>query len=177
MSHRVQLYVFLVLLGVLALVILNNWGGSAEIVLRFVPEEEYKVLDVDNPRLRLDLLERIRKVEYTGTHRNIFSASAPPPPAPKTPPQPAVVADTPSAPAPPLQVPAKFYGYVANAQSGRRRAFFTNGEDFFIVGEGEIFLSRFRLLRIGTATAEVEEVSTGRRAVLGLDAAPSGPGV
>src|SRR5580704_4564162 len=40
---------------------------------RFVP------LDIREPRLHTEMLERLRKLGYEGTHRNIFVASAPPP--------------------------------------------------------------------------------------------------
>ena len=81
-------------------------------------------------------------------------------PAPAPPPGPPPVA--------PLVVPATFFGYVTDARTGVRRAFFSEGDDVFVVGVGEILLGRFRLLQIGNSTAELEETGSGRRATVTL---------
>src|SRR4051812_46057514 len=54
-------------------------------------DTRFKPVDVDNPALRMDILQRFMNLEYRGVKRNIFSATPPPPPPPKTPP---VVAQT-----------------------------------------------------------------------------------
>jgi len=148
----------------------------------------YAPLQVENPALRLDELDRVHKLDYTGVHRNIFSAVVPPPPpppAPKLTPAQAKAAAAyaaahppPPPPPPPLQVPATFFGYVTDARTGRKQAFFTDGDDVFIAGEGEMLLGRFRVLHIGNDTADVEEVSTGRRATLTMQEVepPAGAG-
>jgi len=46
--------------------------------------------------------------------------------------------------------------------SPRRLAFFLNGDDVIVVQEGSVFLSRFRLDKIGNDSADVEEISSGR---------------
>ena len=48
----------------------------AALDVRFAP------LNVDNPALRLDILQRFLSLQYNGVHRRIFSATLPPPPAP-----------------------------------------------------------------------------------------------
>jgi len=172
MSRRNQIVILAVLLLALGGMVYRNWRAAPDTVVFSSANEKYQPLPVENPSLRLDLLERIRKLEYTGTKRNIFSAVAPLAPAPKVepgkggPPQPQVPE--------PLVLPVKFYGYMADTRGGNRRAFFTNGEDVFIVGEGEMLLNRFRVLRIGNKTAEVEEIASGRRAMLVLE--ETGPG-
>jgi len=114
-------------------------------------------------------------------HRDIFSATIPPPPPPKlTKAQieaaKIIEANRPPPPPPPLEVPATFFGYVTDARTGHKQAFFTDGDDVFIAGEGELLLGRFRVLKIGNDTADVEEVSSGRRATLQMqqDAQPAG---
>ena len=77
-------------------------------------------------------------------------------------------------PEPPLTVPFKFYGYTADPATGRRRAFFTNGEDVYIAAEGELVDGHFRVLHIGNATAEVQETTSNRTATLPMEAAPGG---
>lgn len=126
-------------------------------------------LNVQDPALQLDRLRNAQNDEYKGTPRNIF-VSGPPPPPPGAvhmeAPQPFVGPQQPPPP-PPLQVPVEFYGVESSA--GREVALFKNGDDPpIIVGEGDTFMNRFRLLRIGNQSAEVEEISTGRRATLPL---------
>jgi hypothetical protein len=124
-------------------------------------------LAVHEPQLRLDLLDNLTKLKYSGTHRDIFSA-VPPPPEPTA----AEVAARklyPTVPVkppdPPLTIPAQLYGY-ATSQSGGHVAFFTNGDDILVVPEGDTFLSRFRLTHIGVDSADVMEISTGRHAIV-----------
>jgi len=126
-------------------------------------------LAVENPALRLDLLANLKKLTYTGSQRNIFSATPPPPP-----PKPAAAAVVPAGPViapppPPLVIPATFFGYVADAQTGTKRAFFNSGDDVFVLGIGDILLGRFRLLQIGNNNAELEETASGRRATMTLE--------
>ena len=126
---------------------------------------------MDNPALRLDILKRFLGLEYKGVHRSIFqrdSAAAPAPPPSKRPVN--VLPPQPTGP-PPLTVDAKYFGYVSDFGGNHRRAFFatTNNEDVIIAGEGDTFLGRFRVVRLTNTTADVEEVSTGRRATLTLE--------
>ena len=140
-------------------------GFTATKTINFSP------IAVENPALRLDLLERLKKMEYEGTHRNIFSASAPPPP-PAAPVQPvAAQPAVPSTPPPPpaLTIPATFFGYVTDARSGSRRAFFNEGDNVYVVGIGDTLLGRFRLLQIGNNSAELEETASGRRATVTME--------
>jgi len=135
------------------------------------PGAPYQIPSVENPALRLDELERARKLEYSGTHRNIFSPTPPPPPVhvptaeeikhqqqvagPQTPPPP-----------PPVVVPATFFGYVTDARTGHKEAFFSDADDVYIAAEGETLLGRFRILKIGNDSVEVEELASGRRTTL-----------
>ena len=51
-------------------------------------EQEYKGINVDNPQLRTEEIERARKAEYKNVGgRNIFSRETPPPPRPIPPPR------------------------------------------------------------------------------------------
>jgi hypothetical protein len=68
-------------------------------------------------------------------------------------------------------VDAKYFGYVSDMGGSHRRAFFAtaNNEDVIIAGEGDTLLGRFRVIRLTNTTADVEEVSSGRRATLNLE--------
>jgi len=164
MSQRIQLYLLGALLVILAAVTYFNWNSSPQLIAALAGSDKFEPMGVENPSLRLDKLERIRTLEYHGSRRNIFSAQPPPPPVP-------VVKEElpPPRVEPPLQVPFKFYGIVADPKSGKKRACFTNGEDVFILAEGELLQNRYRLLRIGDTTADVEEIQTGKRATLPLE--------
>jgi hypothetical protein len=173
MSRRVQLVVFVVLLAVLAWLVASQFGRGPELGGVLFANEKYVPLKVDDPTLRIDLLERAQKLEYKGTKRNIFSASAPPKPRDPEPPAPVVVQKEPidTAP-PPLVVPFRFYGYEEDPRSGRRRAFFLEGENVLIAAVGDTLQNRFRLLKIANQSAEVEELASGRRATLQLEPLP-----
>jgi hypothetical protein len=170
MTQRTQMYLLVGLLALLAVVMVYNSQKGSPIAIALGGDQSFKPIDVKDPALRLDRLERIHKLAYPGMKRDIFSAELPPPPPPPHP----VVAQQPVGPVlppppPALEVPFKFYGLAVDPRSGKRRAFFTNGEDVFIASEGDILLTRFRLLRIGNTNAEFEETSSGRRATLPLE--------
>jgi len=129
---------------------------------------KYQPIAVENPALRLDLLDHLKTTQYEGPHRNIFSDAAPPPPTAR---RVAVAAPPPPSgppPVPPLVVPATFFGYVTDASTGTRRAFFSEGDNVYVVAVGDVLLGRFRLLQIGNSTAELEETASGRRTTVTL---------
>lgn len=171
MSRRTELYIFA---GLLVLVAFSGYyylSSRAQVTRLpgiFVSDTKFQPLDVQEPRLHLDLLQRIRKMQYSGIHRNIFSAA--PPPIEKPPGQNASssTGPRPAPPPPPLQIPAEFFGYAWRPHSEKRVAFFTSGDDVLIVHEGDTFLGRFRLDRVGTDSADVEDISSGRHATVPL---------
>jgi len=175
MNQRLQIRVLAVLGVILAALVLYQMRGNVPAVSGVSADVEYKPLAVENPALHLERIERLRKLEYRSNGRDIFSAELPPPPAPKVP----VAVRAPQGPPapppePPLTVPFKFYGYTADPATGKRRGFFTNGEDVYIAAEGDLVDGHFRLLHIGNATAEVEETTSNRRTTLTMETAPSG---
>ena len=175
MSRRNQM----ILLGSLFAVLL---GSAYYAYLSFSPsadspiavmaiDERFTPLNVDNPALRNDILKRFLALEYKGVHRSIFSDTLPPPPAPPPSNKPVNVAAQPPPGPAPLTVDAKYFGYVSDMGGSHRRAFFAtaNNEDVIIAGEGDTLMGRFRIVRITNTTADVEEVSSGRRATLTLE--------
>jgi len=126
-------------------------------------------LNVEEPELRLDLLADLKKLEYTGTHRDIFSAVAPPPPpvagaaAANQHKYPDYTVHRPPPP-PPVQVPGTLYGYAVMKDSGKRLAFFQEGDDILVVQEGSEFLHNYRLIKVGPDSADVLELSSDRHA-------------
>lgn len=137
------------------------------------------LLSVENPQLHNDRLDRARKTEYKSTGRNIFSAVAPPPAVtsrPKPKPDkvgPVYVPPPPPAPVPPL--PVKFFGFGTVPNGTARLAFFTDGEEVYVIGEGEVLLNRFRILKVGNASLDYEELSSGRHGTAMLEDQGAGP--
>jgi hypothetical protein len=171
MSNRRKI-VLLIGLAVVFLFALYRGNRTPEIAPVVSSAYDFRPIAVDNPALKLDLLDRLKKLQYSGSHRNIFSSVAPPPVAAAVPPP--VIAPMPSTPAapagpPPLVIPATFYGYVTDSLTGMRRAFFIEGENVYILAVGEVLLDRYRLVQIGNSSAELEELSSGRRATLTME--------
>jgi hypothetical protein len=132
--------------------------------------ENYQLLSVENPQLHKDRLESARRTEYKSNGRNIFSSIAPPPPQPPHPtPVPQTPVNTTPPPPPPPTLPVKFFGYGTVPNGTTRRAFFTDGEDVYIVSEGEVLLNRFRIIKVGNASLDFEEVSSGRHGTAALE--------
>lgn len=144
--------------------------------------QNYRLLPIENPAPHTDRREAARRAVYKSNGRNPFSSIAPPPPsqtqdkvvAKKEPSGPKI-----EPPPPPPEIPANmhFYGYVTVPNGTSRRAFFTDGEDVFIVSEGEVFLNRFRILKINNASLDFEEVSSGRHGTKALEEQPASPAV
>jgi hypothetical protein len=173
MSTKQKRIILLAGLGVVFLYIIyisNRPSEIAQVVSS--ADEKFRPIAVENPALKLELLERLKKLQYQGSHRNIFSSVAPPPesavPPPVIAPPPITAPGGPSGPAP-LVVPATFYGFVTDAQTGMRRAFFMEGENVYIIAVGEMLLGRYRLIQIGNSSVELEETSSGRRATLTME--------
>jgi hypothetical protein len=171
-SERKKLNWLIALVVVGGLMYLWNRNSVSGITGPSTVSAGFQPLNVQDPQLRLDMLDKIRKLEYSGAHRNIFSATPLPPPA--------AVAEAAAAaarrnqgpvlppPPPPPSVPATFFGFVSNPTGANRLGFFQAGDDVYVVGEGSLLLTNFRLLKIGNDTAEFEEVSTGRKASLAI---------
>jgi hypothetical protein len=139
----------------------------------------FRSKDIDpskvDPTLHLDLLAKLKTVAVEGGARSLFDIGAEPQakievkepakiPIGKTPVGPVAPsaeqakaeASTPPEPkAPPI--PLKFYGFVNPPKAGIKRAFFLDGEDIVIAGEGDLIKKRYKIVRIGVNSAVVED--------------------
>lgn len=183
MKQRRQLAILLALIVVAALIWFAYFRGEKPVVTAdsMPPSQSPPLINVENPQIHWQALEKARKAEYKGTGRNPFSAiPAPSPqqphpkpkPDPIVPPQPVI-----DAPPPPPTLPPnmKFFGYGTVPNSNSRRAFFSNGEDIYVVAEGELLLNQYRILKVNNTSLEFEEVSSGRRGSAPLVEQPAGP--
>src|ERR1700733_6745233 len=177
MSRRTQIWILVALMAVLVAVYLANRTQMPGLEGVLASDGKSQPLNVDEPQLRLDLLAKLQKLEYSGSHRDIFSPVALPvqPTAAEIAKQnhhyPGV--DRPPPP-PPVEVPAQFFGYASMPSSPRRLAFFLNGDDVIVVQEGSVFLTRFRLDKIGNDSADVEESYSARHANVQMVRPPRG---
>jgi hypothetical protein len=127
-----------------------------------------------DPTLRLDLLAKVQNVDVdSATQRNIFTFGdipkpidkTPLPPVPKiligkdgkpiplTPPGPV----TPPPPPGPPPITLKYYGFTSPKSSGRKRAFFLDGEDIILASEGDMVKRRYKLVKIGVNSVTFED--------------------
>lgn len=131
-----------------------------------------------DPKLRLDLLAKTESVSYEGSGRSIFQYYTPPPPPPPRPVTNPVVgpdaakANTPPAAPPAPPIPLKYYGYAHKPMDTVKKAFLVEGEEIFIVSEGDIVNKRYKILKIGVNTIEVEDQQTKNKQTLPLQDNP-----
>jgi hypothetical protein len=134
--------------------------------------QNYQLLAVENPQLHREKMEAAQETEYHSLGRNPFSEIAPPPPETQVKRTAVHVPQGPMPPPPPpppaLPGNMKFFGYGTVPNGTSRRAFLSDGDDVYIVAEGDTLLGRFRIVRVTNANLEFEEISTGRRATVAL---------
>jgi hypothetical protein len=120
-----------------------------------------------DPTLRFDLLKSSEDVAYKGSGRDIFQSQPEAPPIPK---EVVKVIDTgPPPPPPPPPIPLKFYGFSGN-KAGPKQVFLSKGDDIFVAKEGQIIDRRYRIIKIGPNSVEVEDVLTNNRQTIPLTA-------
>jgi hypothetical protein len=179
-KQKQQIGILLVLVLIAALVWLWNFRDKPVTKADSPNMKDDPVLSVDNPQIRMDEIQRARRTEYKSSGRNPFSPLQAPAPQATHATKPHEIVgpqpQPPPPPPPPLTLPAnvKFYGFGTVPNGTSRRAFLTDGEEVYVVAEGEIFLKRFRILRIGNANLEFEEISSGRTGTAPLVEEPGG---
>jgi hypothetical protein len=189
MKQKRQLGILIVLVLIAAGVWFWNFQGGKTIITDVSGDtRKYPPLNVDNPTLRMYEVERARKAEYKSSGRNIFSYIAATPAVahphvsdPVILKMPCGIESGPCLPPPPeppkLPPNIKYFGFGVVPNGTSRRAFFhdTNGDQVYVVAEGEVLLNRYRILRIGNQSLEFEEISTGRMGTAPLEEQGGGP--
>lgn len=127
-----------------------------------------------DPTLDLRLLAQTEQTKYTGSGRNIFVAQVDIP----APVAPAVIENTgpigppaPPPPPPPPPINLKFFGF-ANKPGEPKKVFLSQGEDVFIAVEGDIVDRRYKVVHIGPASVEIEDVLYNNKQNIPLTQAP-----
>jgi len=121
---------------------------------------------IPDARLQLERLERSNRVAAADIERNIFEyGTAPAPPRRVGKPQ----VEQPAPPPPEPRPSLRFFGFAEGGAAGHPRALLTDGEEIYIASEGDLVLSRYRLLRVQSSSVEVEDITRKRRWVLPLE--------
>jgi hypothetical protein len=112
-----------------------------------------------DPTLHPEIMRQAESLAYTGNGRNIFSqfSTAPAIPKPIAPIRNANVNTGPPPPPPPPPITLGFYGYAAE-KTGQKQVFLLHGDDIFIASEGDVVDRRYRVVKIGTASVQVEDI-------------------
>lgn len=172
--------------------------GEFRPTLKFGKDDRPDPMKVD-PTLRLDLIAKLQNVTVEGGMRSLFEMGTAPPPKPTGPDpkidvkkggiagksgkggvetagavaEPGAKSADPSKPPPP-PIPLKFYGYTASKVPGaRKQAFFLEGEDIFVVHEGDLIKRRYKVVRIGLNSVTVEDTQYKHQQTFPLEEPPA----
>jgi hypothetical protein len=171
MKQKREIIILVVLVAVALLVWSYEWRGQSSSTLTATQIQNQKVLGEENPQIHWGILKHAQEAEYKSNGRNPFSVIAPLTPqeikdkreADEKIKQTQVIA--PVIPPPPTTAsfPAnlKYFGYGNVPDGTARRAFFTDGEDVYIVPEGDTLLGRYRILKVGNVNLQFQEISSG----------------
>ena len=126
-----------------------------------------------DPTLRMEAMLVTESLAYSGSGRNIFSAtsvpldipkpivSVRPKPGPPPPPPP------PPGPPPPPPIDLKFFG-TASAADGKLEAFLLHGDDVFLASDGDIVQRKYKVISISANSILVEDMANNNRQTLPL---------
>ncbi len=139
---------------------------QAKTAARRDPRDRYLAVSLAptlDPRLRLDLLKGSEDLKYTGSGRNIFSETMEEIPKPVAPGLKQEAAKwTPPPPPPPPPINLKFFGW-ASRPGEAKKIFLSQGDEVFVAGEGDIVGRRYKVVRIGPSSVEIEDVLSNNR--------------
>ena len=183
-ENKKQVRFMIVLLAILALIAIYNfkdtiWGSSAAAPPSATAQQKtapggLPVQDSSDPRLRTDILDNSRKVKYEAGNRNPFAlgVEVKPPDFPVK-----LIGPTPTPPPPTPtpwpKIPVKYYGFAS--KPGEPKKVFLKPEDkeqIYIVAQGEIIDRRYRLVQIQPTSVTMEDVLTGNRQPIQVEAPP-----
>lgn len=152
----------------------NTPGGSGAIPGVAAERIASSAASLD-PTLEQAAMLRTESLVYSGSGRNIFSATyvAPPLVIPKNVPsaRPTPVINRgpvlPPGPPPPPPIPLKFFGTVQHG-NGPKQAFFLSGDDVYLASPGDIVAKRFKVGQIMTFGVSVTDLGNNNTQTLPL---------
>jgi hypothetical protein len=126
-----------------------------------------------DPTLRMEAMLVTESLVYSGSGRNIFSASSAPIDIPKpiasvrTKPGPPPPPPPPPLPPPPPPIDLKYFG-TSTSPDGKRKAFLLHGDDVFLASDGDIVQRRYKVVSISANSIVVEDMGNNNRQTLPL---------
>lgn len=124
-----------------------------------------------DPTLRLGLLRSSEGVKYEGTGRNVFHAQAEDP-LPKVVKPPIDVNKEvrigPPPPPPPPPINLKFYGFANDTGDTSKKIFLSEGDTIFIAKEGDVVNRRYKIVKIGQKSVEIEDLLNNNKQTIPL---------
>jgi len=168
---------------------LGSTSDSDDTIPTLKKKDDLDVSKID-PRIHLDLLAKVRAVPLEGGSSSLFDFSKPPeantpkvaaitpapvpvpPPASKPAGTTAAQSKQTTAPAAP-PIPLKYYGFEGKTTDGQlQRGLFLEGDpgtgNIYIKGEGDIIKDRYKVIRIGLKSAELEDTVSHDKQTLKL---------
>ena len=119
-----------------------------------------------DPTLDQAAMLRTESLVYSGSGRNIFSATyvAPAPALPKNVPSARPVVQRPvvpvyTGPPPPPPIPLRFFGTVQHA-GGPKQAFLLSGDDVYLAAPGDVVARRFKVGPISAFSVQVTDLGS-----------------
>ena len=98
---------------------------------------------------------RNSKPGAAGSAASLTPGNQPPPPTrPATPPM--------------VIINLKFFGTKTDLRHKGRQGFFADGDEVYLASEGDLVANRYRILRIGDSSAEIEELGSKTRRQISL---------
>ncbi len=137
-----------------------------------------------DPTLRIDLLAKVRAVEFEGVNRNLFQFTerqkviAPPPKEDVDEAQKRLAAaaasnteSKPQSPQPPRapRISWRYYGFANGPRDTHKRAFLLDGEEVLIATEGDVFKNRYKIVSIGVNSIVIEDMQFSDQQTLPLE--------
>lgn len=127
-----------------------------------------------DPTLDETAMHRTESLVYSGSGRNIFSATYTPPtaiiprhvPPPRPRPGP-VTPPMPLGPPPPPPINLKFFGTAKRANTGLQ-AFLLSGDDVYLASAGEIVAHKYKIVAVNLSSIQVEDLQNNNTQTLPL---------
>jgi hypothetical protein len=122
-----------------------------------------------DPRLHLALLRESEETVYSGNGRNIFHEYEAPIPPPRNP----VIAEKqlpqgPPPPPPPPPINLKFFGFASEPGDPKKIFLAAPDGNVFVASEGDIVNRRYKILKIGPNSVDIEDVLNNNRQTIPL---------
>ncbi|MFQ5776618.1 MAG: hypothetical protein ACE5IP_01275 [Terriglobia bacterium] len=174
MKDKRKVILFVALLAVLVGINLP-WGSSSAPIA--APQEGStrasrlagsSSLTIPDAVLQVERLKPSARVRPGRIQRNIFQYGRRKQ-APRRQVQAKPQLDAPPRPPPAPPAPVRFFGFAENSHGGKRQVFLTDGEEIYIAAQGDVILQRYRVVRVGSESIEVEDLSGNHRWVVPLE--------